>query len=31
MGNSVKGTLAARHLSAGLGLDLLSSQPAARS
>jgi glutaminase len=31
MGNSVKGELAARHLSAGLGLDLLSSQPAARS
>jgi glutaminase len=28
MGNSVKGELAARHLSAGLGLDLLSSQPA---
>ena len=31
MGNSVKGGLAARHLSAGLGLDLLSSQPAAHS
>jgi glutaminase len=30
MGNSVKGALAARHLSAGLGLDLLSSKPAAR-
>src|SRR6202041_3784602 len=28
MGNSVKGQLAARHLSAGLGLDLLSSKPA---
>jgi glutaminase len=28
LGNSVKGQLAARHLSAGLGLDLLSSQPA---
>jgi glutaminase len=28
-GNSVKGALTARHLSAGLGLDLLSSQPAA--
>jgi glutaminase len=27
-GNSVKGQLAARHLSAGLGLDLLSSKPA---
>jgi glutaminase len=29
-GNSVKGELAARHLSAGLGLDLLSSKPAGR-
>jgi glutaminase len=28
LGNSVKGQLAARHLSAGLGLDLLSSRPA---
>jgi glutaminase len=30
MGNSVKGELAARYLSAGLGLDLLSSKPAGR-
>jgi glutaminase len=28
MGNSIKGTLAARHLSAVMGLDLLSSKPA---